>query len=134
MSMHNSLGYLNKKTLFGSRAHSYRAFYARDSFVALRARSYILHIVISLFLVILYRSSSQFYNIVDVNYIFTKLLNFLISHKTGNFLQPVEFNFSLLKQNHGKSEFRMLIKHYFFRISHIIVKKLNFGFSFVFFF
>ena len=32
-----------------------------------------------------------------------------------NLLQPVEFSFSLLQQNHGKSEFRMLIKHYFLR-------------------
>ena len=44
--------------------------------VALRARSYILRIHISLFLVIWYWSSSQFYNIVDVSYIFSKLLNF----------------------------------------------------------
>ena len=30
-----------------------------------------------------------------------------------NFLQPIEFSFSLLKQNHKKNEFRVLIKHYF---------------------
>ena len=36
-----------------------------------------------------------------------------------NFLQPVEFIFSLLKQNHGKSEFRVLIEHYFLRVKSI---------------
>ena len=48
------------------------------------ARSYILRIHITLFLIIWYWSSSQFYNIVDVNYIFTKLLNCLISNEKGN--------------------------------------------------
>ena len=28
-------------------------------------------------------------------------------------MQPVEFSFSLLKQNHGKKTDRVLIKHYF---------------------
>ena len=58
---------------------------ARDTIVALRARSYILYIHLSLFLVIWYWNWSQFYNIVDVNYIFLKLLNlFLILNEKGN--------------------------------------------------
>ena len=32
-----------------------------------------------------------------------------------HFLQPVEFSFSLLKQNHEKIEFGVLIEHYFLR-------------------
>ena len=32
-----------------------------------------------------------------------------------NFLQPGEFSFSFLKQNHAKSEFCVLIKHHFLR-------------------
>ena len=49
------------------------------------AQSYILRIDLSLFLVIWYWSKSQVYNIVDVNYIFSKLLNlFSISNEKGN--------------------------------------------------
>ena len=52
--------------------------------LALRAWSYILRIHLSLFFVIWYWSSSQFYNIVDVNYIFSKLLDlFMISNEKG---------------------------------------------------
>ena len=56
---------------------------ARDSIVALRARYYVLHIHITLFLVNWYWSLSQFYNVVDVNYISRKLLN-LIWNEKGN--------------------------------------------------
>ena len=55
---------------------------ARDSIVALRTRSYIFRMHIGLFLVIWYWSSSQFFNIVDVNHIFSNLLNlFLVSNE-----------------------------------------------------
>ena len=56
-----------------------------DDYRTLRARSSIFHIHLNLFLVIISLSSSQFYNIVDVNYIFSKLLHlFLISNEKGN--------------------------------------------------
>ena len=64
------------KNLIASRACIHRA---------LRDRSYILQIHLSLFLVIWYWSLSQFYNIVIVDYILSKLLNlFLISNEKGN--------------------------------------------------
>ena len=54
------------------------------------AWSYILCIHLNLFLVIRYWSSSQFYNVVDVNYIFLKLLNlFLISNEEGNWSSSI---------------------------------------------
>ena len=53
--------------------------------LVLHARSYILCIHTSLFLVIWYWSTNQFYNIFDVNHIFSKLQNlFLISNEKGN--------------------------------------------------
>ena len=78
-----------------SKAHSHRTQLAslaslnaprgRDAIVTLRARSYILRMQTSLFLVIWYWSSSQFFNIVDVNHIFLKLIIlFLISNEKGN--------------------------------------------------
>ena len=83
------------KNLSAKRAHSNCAPKARSDIInrcalrsvlfGFRARFYILRLHISLFLVIfLYLNSSQFYNIIDVNYIFTKLLNFFISNKKGN--------------------------------------------------
>ena len=76
---------LKQESLPASRVYSDRAAGAHDSIVALRARSYILRMHSSLSLVIWYKSSSQFYNIVNVNYTFSKLLNlFLTSNEKGN--------------------------------------------------
>ena len=52
--------------------------------LAFRTQSYILRVHTTLFLIIWYWSSSQFYNIVDMNYIFTVLLNFLIPNEKEN--------------------------------------------------
>ena len=83
-----------EKNLPATRGHSHRAICAqladlntlraRDSKVALRARSYILWIHLGLFFVIWYWSSNQFYNIVDVNYIFSKLVNFFFISNDGD--------------------------------------------------
>ena len=78
--------------------------------VALRARFYILHIHLSLFLVIWYRSSSQFYNIVDVNYIFSKLLNlFVIEWRFWNILCFRVF-WNVLKDSLMFLKFRFIYK------------------------
>ena len=91
----NHYGYSHICT-FSSRAslESLSAPKARDSIVMLRAlfnldlvvraRTYILRTHSRLFLVIWYWSSIQFYNIVNVNYIFSKLLEFLIPNGKGN--------------------------------------------------
>ena len=80
---------ISKKNLHAKWAHSCQALRLRVclrvSIVALRAQFYILCIHASLFLVIGYWSSSKFYNIVNVNYIFSKLINLLlISNEKGN--------------------------------------------------
>ena len=60
---------------------------ARDMNVVVRARSYILNKYSCLFLVIWYWSSSRFYNIVNVNYIFSNLLTlFLILNQEENLI------------------------------------------------
>ena len=57
----------------------------RSVLFGFRARSYILRIQISLFLVICAEAQVNFFNIVDVNHIFSKILNFLlISNEKGN--------------------------------------------------
>ena len=95
ISNHKSIA----KNLPASRIHSHRTlrsqirarvFDRRAPFhldLALRDWSYILRIHSSLFLVIWYWSTSQFYNIVNVNYIYSKLLNlYLISNERGNLI------------------------------------------------
>ena len=67
--------YLIVKNLPASRAHSHRALRAPEFLdVALRARSCVLCIHLSLFLIIWYWSSNQFYNNItdDVNYTFSQ--------------------------------------------------------------
>ena len=44
-----------------------------------------------------------------------RIQSFKLVRWLENFLKSVEFSISLLKQNHGKNEFRVLIKHYFLR-------------------
>ena len=44
-----------------------------------------------------------------------RIQSFKSVRRFGNFLQSFKFSFSLCKQNHGKNEFRVLIKHYFLR-------------------
>ena len=134
------------------RLFSTRWIFWNNSIVTPRARSYVLCIHWNLFLIIWYWSF-EFYNIVNVNYIFSKLLNlFLISNGKGN---SINLSFYRSWETHSHHDTRsprsifyvhfcnFLISYmikiiYFafgrlFRISHILVQKWNFLFSIVFF-
>ena len=98
----------------------------RNSIVALRARFYILRIHLTLFLVIWSWSSSQFYNIVGVNCIFSKLINlFLISNEKRNSMHRLYQPYGTHSYHDTRASSSIFCIHFYNFLIHCKKKCLN---------